>query len=541
MLKLKKHFWTAAVLLLLAIYLCVFAYLNMAKYEQHVDSDIAAEALLAREIWTEKTLTPDDWIGSTERRIFGMSAVAALFYGITGSMTAAAGIACVLIGAAFSVVFYIFLRKIGLSHAASALALLSLCALPINGLRNEGQMVPFIHLLLFLFAEYYAMHVILIFLSIMFYQHLKYDKCRVGKKEILCLLAIFLFSTAISMGGQRCLQMVILPMAAVELVELFIESEFFSKRLDKRRYIATAFVGSLVLSGLIGGLYKGQAQYSMYLNTAKEIMERIFITVPAAILEGFGIAGNARVGTFQSLMQMLIWAFLVLTGFAFVYIFVIDKKHNAEGDKQSESDKKHIMQSEALTILLTSLGITYFIVAFTTAEAAHNYFMFAWFAAVLAVAVLTDRMFERKSLFAYIIIAAVCIFAVLNLKYTYADAVTTTDNLKEYEDVADYMIDEGIEYGYAEFWDAERISLVRDGAVTFGCSYTMSDLHMYWWLTSMKWYTPSLPEDMRTAYVVRQEQKERFLAQFTDGENMKLGFENDKFAVYVSDKNYVSR
>jgi hypothetical protein len=447
----------------------------------------------------------------------------------------------VLIGAVFCAVFVAFLRKLGLSKTASALALLSLCALPINGLRNEGQMVPFIQLLLFVFADYYALHAILIFLSIMFYQHLKYDICRIDKKEILCWLGIFLFSTAISMGGQRCLQMVILPMTAVELVELFIESEYFSKRLDRRRYIAVGFVGSLLVSGLVGGMRKGQAQYSMYLNTAKEVMERIFITVPAAILEGFGIDGNARVGTFQSLMQMLIWAFLILTGFAFVYIYVIDKKHKAEGEKQSEPDKKRIMQREALAVLLTSLGITAFIVAFTTAEAAHNYFMFAWFAAVVAVAVLTDRMRERKSLFAYIIMAAVCVFAVLNLKYTYADAVTTTDNLKEYEEVADYMISEGIEYGYAEFWDAERISLVRDGAVTFGCSYTMSDLHMYWWITSMKWYTPSLPEDMRTAYVVRQEQRESFLAQFTDGEEMEPGFENDKFVVFVSDKNYVSR
>ena len=34
---------------LLLIYLGVFCYLNLCKYAQHVDSDIAAEALLARE------------------------------------------------------------------------------------------------------------------------------------------------------------------------------------------------------------------------------------------------------------------------------------------------------------------------------------------------------------------------------------------------------------------------------------------------------------------------------------------------------------
>ena len=59
---------------LLLIYLGVFCYLNLCKYAQHVDSDIAAEALLAREIWVEKDITPNDWISSTERRIIGMHA-----------------------------------------------------------------------------------------------------------------------------------------------------------------------------------------------------------------------------------------------------------------------------------------------------------------------------------------------------------------------------------------------------------------------------------------------------------------------------------
>ena len=76
---------------LLLIYLGVFCYLNLCKYAQHVDSDIAAEALLAREIWVEKDITPNDWISSTERRIIGMPTVAAVFYGITGSMQTAAG------------------------------------------------------------------------------------------------------------------------------------------------------------------------------------------------------------------------------------------------------------------------------------------------------------------------------------------------------------------------------------------------------------------------------------------------------------------
>lgn len=521
----RELLWKSVVFVLIIVYLGMFAYLNLAKYAQHVDSDIAAEALLAREIWTEKSLTPDDWIASTERYVFGMPMIASVFYGMTGSMTMSVGIACVLIGAVLVGVLYWFLRRIGLSGLASLTAILVLCAVPVNGLRNDGQMVPFVMLLLFVFADYYALHSILMFLTIAFYHHLK--KGKMGRKEAVCWFLMFGFTTALALGGQRCFQMVILPMAAVEVVSLFAESDFFSRRLAKSRYYAAAYVGTMVLAALIAGAYKGQADYAMFLLPSREAMERIFVTVPGAILEGFGLAGGVYVGSFESLMQMLVWAFLALVGFGLVFIF--QKK-----DRGIAAEQKN-----TIAILAASVGITAFIVAFTTAEPAHNYFLFSWYVAIVTVGILIDCFRKKKSWFADVILLAVCVFAALNVRYTYVDALTTTDNLKEYEEVADFLIEEGIDYGYAEFWDAERISLIRDGAVTMGHSYVMEDLKMYWWLTSVKWYPPNLPEDMKTAYVVKIPKKEAFEAQFAEENAVELRFENEKFAVYISDKNYM--
>ncbi len=523
--KKKERFWQAAILLLLLIYLGAFVYLNLAKWTQHVDSDIAAEALLAREIWEQKNLTPDDWIASTERYVFGMPMIAAVFYGITGSMSLGVGIACVLIGAAFTAVLYWFLRKLGLSRLASLTALLVLCAVPINGLRNDGQLVPFVMLLLFVFADYYALHSILMFLTILFYLHLKKSRTG-GMKENILWFLLFGFTIALTLGGQRCLQMVILPMVAVEAVSLFLESDFLTKRLPKSRLFATGYVGTMILAFLIASLHKGQADYVMYLLKPQQIMERVFITIPAAILEGFGIMGEARVGSFAFLMQMFVWAFLILVGYGLVLLI---------GRRREFPDN----QKNAVVILAASVGITAFIIAITTAEPAHNYFLFSWFVAIVTVGILMDWLKARKSGFVHLILLAVCVFSLCNLKYTYADALTTTDNLQEYEEVADFLIEEGIAYGYAEFWDAERISLVRDGAVTMGCCYGMEDLRMYWWLTSTKWYPPALPEEMPTAYVVKLPKKEAFEAQFENPDAVRLSFENERFAVYLSNYNYV--
>lgn len=516
--------WIIGILLL--IYLGVFCYLNLCKYAQHVDSDIAAEALLAREIWTEKDITPNDWISSTERRIIGMPAVAAVFYGITGSMQTAVGIACVLLGAILSGTFYYFLRKLSLSRTAAITALLVLCALPVNGLRNEGQMVPFVTLLLFLFAEYYVFHAIFLFFHILFYLKLREEQ-RLTRKTSLEWLVLFTTAFLLNCGGQRFLQIIILPLLVVEVIALFAESMHFRRKLPGGRFLATTYVGSLVLAYGISCLYGGRGDYAVYLLQPDEAVQKLFLAVPAAILENFGLAGNAKVGSFASLIQLFLWAFLILLGYGLWYVF----------RKESESTDR---QRNALTILLASVGVTAFIIGITSAEAAHYYFFMAWPAAAVLVAVMVDHMSEGQPVFAGLILAAVALFAILNLKYTYSDAVTTQDNLKEYQEVADYLTEEGIDYGYAEFWDAGRISLLTDGKVTMGHSYSMAELAGYWWLTSRKWYPPNLPAEMQTAYVVRTEMRDAFEQQFPEGEVPKLKYENDRLAVYVGDKNFVN-
>lgn len=266
---------------LLLIYLGVFCYLNLCKYAQHVDSDIAAEALLAREIWVEKDITPNDWISSTERRIIGMPTVAAVFYGITGSMQTAAGITCVLLGAILLGIFYFFLRKLSLSRPASITALLVLCALPINGFRNEGQMVPFVALLLFLFAEYYVFHGIFLFFNILFYLKLKENR-QMTRKTFLEWLVLFVAAVLLNCGGQRCLQVIILPLLVVEVIALFMESGHLRQKLPGGRYLATAYVGSLVLAFLVSCLYGGRGDYAVYLLQPGEAVEKLLVGVPGS-------------------------------------------------------------------------------------------------------------------------------------------------------------------------------------------------------------------------------------------------------------------
>ena len=532
--KTADYVFFAIVCLLLLIYMGIFVYLNLCQYTRHIDSDIAAEALLAREIWQEKDLTPDTWIASTDRRVLGIPSLASLFYGMSGSMNLAMGISCIIVGGALLAAIAYTLKGCHFSRLGVATGLLALCALPIGGLRNDGQMVPFVMLLWFLFAGYYALHCICLFLCIAFYSYLREaapSRAQTPRNHLrhlrrsLAWLALTGLCGALALGGMRCLQIVILPLLVLELLLLFFESEHMSRPLPRERWRATLFVLSLLAVGMLARLYPANIEYPLYLQTAEGMTDRLTRDIPAAVLECLGITGNCTPGSLSALMQLGVLAVLALTVYGLCVLFA--------GNKMS-FHQKYLLQA-----LGTSFLLTVFIETVTTAELAHNYFFAVWFVIMATLAAMISHYEKAAPFFARLIVVCVCIFAVCNIFYTYKDCVATKDNLKEYEEVIAYMESENIDCGYAEFWDASRICGMTDGRLTMGHCYRMEDLRMYWWLTSTKWYVPNLPEEMRTAYVVRREDKEAFLEQFEDDSIVSLGYENDRFAVYVSERNLV--
>ncbi len=531
---------------LLAVYLGIFAYLNLFCFIPHVDSDIAAESLLAREIWNQKTLTPDNWAGSTERYVFGMPAIAAPFYAITGSMALATGIACVLLGAFFVVTMYLFFKWLGLKKETVILTLLMLAALPMNGLENEDQIVPFFALLFYVFADWYVLFFTIGIYSFWFYRFLK-EKKEFSKKDIKLVIPAFVLfcaATVLSAGGMHTVQISLFPLFLYECICLLIDSKFLSRKLPLRRFVATGFTVLQMAAFAISTLHHGQVDYITYVVSKETFVTNLFRDVPALFLMNFGFEGNVRVGSVESLLQLMIIAFLILVVMALVSIY---GKKKAADEADSVSDPavfeipKDSRAKDTLGFFICMFGVAAALMVLLTVGKLSYYLFAAWFVAALAVAMYTEKLSYEKKRFADLIVLAVMLFSVLNLGCTYKGAIDCKDNLAKYEEVTDYMKSEGLYYGYAEFWDANRLALVTDGELVFGCSYYMHELEMYWWLTNTDWYPPTLPTDMRTAYVIRKGKESYFLEQFDDPSIMEEAFANERFTVYVSDKNLVNR
>ena len=67
---------------------------NLFHYNYRMNSDIASEALLGKEIWERGQLLPDTWYSSTEARVISTPNLAALFYGMTKDMALSMGLSC---------------------------------------------------------------------------------------------------------------------------------------------------------------------------------------------------------------------------------------------------------------------------------------------------------------------------------------------------------------------------------------------------------------------------------------------------------------
>ncbi len=525
---------------LLAIYLGMFAYLNVFCFTDHVDSDIAAESLLAREIWEQKTLTPDNWAGSTERYVFGMPAIAAPFYGLTGDMSVATGIACVILGLMFCCFVYFFSKWVGLRKETALLVLLMLAALPINGLENENEIVPFFALLFFVFADWYVMFFSLGLLSFWFYRFLK-EKSGYEKRDWILLLpagGLFLAAVILSAGGMHTVQIGIFPLFLFDLICLLKDTDLFRIRPSRERLVASGYVLTQMLAFGISTLHHGQVDYVVYMESGAEIINRFLHLVPQQVLKNFGIEGGVRILNLDSLMQLLMFAFLILVGMAFAGVFGKGKAHgeNAVPGRYTKEGRG----KEAVLYFLCMFGVAAFLMTISSVGELHYYLFAIWFVAVFCVALYVQKLWDENRGFGDVILGAVCLFAILNLAFTYSGAIGCRDNLKDYREVTDYMKSEGLTYGYAEFWDADRLAIVSGGELIFGCSYDMQALEMYWWLTNTDWYPPNLPEEMTTAYVVRRGKEDGFLAQFEDKNVVRETFSNDGFTLYVSDHNYVS-
>ena len=129
---------------------------NVFHFTYRLDADISSEVVLGREMWDMKQLVPDTWYISTEARIIGPLVFAALFYGLTDNMVLAMALACCVMTLLITFSMFYFGKSLGLKLQDNLLFVFMGLAVPV--LFDYLEMV-------YLFACYYAIHVVNLFLT----------------------------------------------------------------------------------------------------------------------------------------------------------------------------------------------------------------------------------------------------------------------------------------------------------------------------------------------------------------------------------------
>ena len=232
----------------LLAFLAVFAVLNFRCFAVFCDGDVYTDMELAREMWIQKTLFPSNWVFGNQYYVIATPVLAALFYGLTGSMTRAMALATTLMGLLLLLSLAWMLRPFLPRRSQRLCVLLLFTAAPMGTrllLEPEGQ-------LFFVLASYYACYLITLF--VVFGDYVRALEQPEAARPLPLLLALLL-SFATGMQSLRQTAVMILPLLALELLALLSRLLQRQALLPSARRRALRRVAGYTAANLLGLLF----------------------------------------------------------------------------------------------------------------------------------------------------------------------------------------------------------------------------------------------------------------------------------------------
>lgn len=230
----------------IAAYLGMFLLLNTVGFERYCDSDMYADTLVAKKMWEQKAFFPEGWIYSNQYFVVATPALTALFYGLTGNVSTAMGMATELMTVFILISLVWLLRAFTKDPLTILFAILLFIASVIapDGPRTLNTQLFFVG------ASFYACYLITMFVVFGDYvRAFQSKKLRIGTL-ILCLILSF----ATGMQSLRQTLVMVLPILACE-VFLALRRMIQRKKPWDRETVGTLLralgYGAANLAGLI--------------------------------------------------------------------------------------------------------------------------------------------------------------------------------------------------------------------------------------------------------------------------------------------------
>ena len=480
--RVKRVIFATGIIFILMLLLCVIL-TNLFHYNYKMNSDIGAEAVLGRLIWDSKEIIPASWYPSTETRIIATPQVAALFYGLTGNMDLSMGLACCTMTIGIVLAIWFFMKKAG-SGRISCLLMCLFC------LGFAGNII--ILELLYVFAGYYAIHVIAFFFILNCYSSLLQKEWKKSKslrrkmygKYMIGLILAFL----LGMHGTRGILITFGPLFGIEMIRSLYEricrSRYQKKGIilgKQQEKISFLWVSGLLVLSFLGTKMPFSSGQEISRNIRNGFAKLIQVVLP----DTWKAVGFSEGDTVRNICLGL----LVLNVVIWVIVLLI---HMLKWQELSSLEW-------CFLVTAASPVVTALIVAFTTVESSERYY-FMWifsmaFAAILSFECLRKGMTAGISAWKVLTVITLTTAGIvigINIHTVYqpilnAEEPTASDALE----VVNYLEENGYEMAYSTFENANKMTALSNGKVNVYAINSFETMDICKWLTNVDGY----PED----------------------------------------------
>lgn len=504
--KSKEIFFLLSLSAGILLYTILIFIINLTRFHYQLNADIASDVILGELIWNTRQLIPDTWYMSTEARIIANSNISALFFGITKNMTLAMGLACCLMTLLIvgSILYFCKTADFPKSHTA---LMIFLC-LAIPSTLNILE-------LLYLFAGYYAEHIIILFITLAVY-------VRIMRIENIIwppLLVTSLLAFVLGLQGLRGILVIYGPLLGIEIIRNIYLSFCHQKR--QRHDIALTLWTVLELTAsFIGTCFPFSVGQNLSRNIRKGAYKLVTIVLPD-MRNAAGFTGSGLAGRICLLALSLTALYLVLN--------ILHRMWNRENIKPIEWAWLTVCASPFITALA---------VAFTTVESTPRYYFVLPFLMALSVPLLWQNCsIKWKS----VTLSAIVILSILNITRIYFPIICSDYPPKlagEYQ-VVEFLKENNYLTAYATFENANTMTVLSNGDVRVYSVATIEKMDICKWLTSTDWYFPNVPYEHKTAYIVTETEMTAINEFFKGKENLvheaaTIG----KYHIFFSDYNF---
>ena len=522
----------------LVLILWTYADANIHHYTAKMDADIASETLLGVRIFENGFRQPDTWVVSTHNYVIMAPNLASFIYPIVGkNMNLAMGLAIVILFLLMAWLMYVCLNEVGLSHVG----VISAMILSFSLMRTSDD----IQQMIFLYAAYYVVHFITLFLLLILYNRaIEKDKVSLWVFGLTLLLSFLN-----GLQGMHAALFCYMPLLGVEIVRRFVS---FIKKEKQSNFkilgwlLSTAFL-SVFATKIVGSYTLGASR------NIRHAGEKFVEYVWPFFLD---------VLSFEN-MPVLVALFCVLA--AVGYFFMI-KELLTGGKELAPTCAGAPASSPFWSMLAFPFGVIVCMLSstFTTAEAAPRYYVMILFVVGVGVALFMHflkELLEKRNCklaeskaghrsgkgvmaIAGYVVLAVAAFVIVygtDKAYIFNKDLIVNDNSSDWATakVANWMEDHGYEYGYSTFNHANPITVMSNNKVKVRAVNSMKEMQGAKWLSDKTWYPPYRSSEGPTCYIVSDSGDEDF-AEFLAAQQPTIIEEADVegYAIYVLDHDY---